>query len=113
MDTSVTEASVAELAAMLAERSLSCRELVQLYIDRIEAIDRSGPALNSVVTLNPAALADAEACDERGVGGDSAHPLLGIPVVVKDQVETRGLRTTFGSSGFADYIPQRDATVIE
>jgi Asp-tRNA(Asn)/Glu-tRNA(Gln) amidotransferase A subunit family amidase len=107
------EATIADIHRALRARSLSCRELVQDYLDRIDAYDRNGPALNSIVTVNQHALAEADKLDALFARvGEFAGPLHGIPVVVKDQVETEGIMTTFGSIALDGYIPSRDATAI-
>ena len=107
------EATIADIHRALRARSLSCRELVQDYLDRIDAYDRNGPALNSIVTVNQHALVEADRLDALLARvGEFAGPLHGIPVVVKDQVETAGIMTTFGSIALDGYIPSRDATAI-
>jgi len=107
------EATIADIHRALRARSLSCRELVQDYLDRIDAYDRNGPALNSIVTVNQHALAEADKLDALFARvGEFAGPLHGIAVVVKDQVETEGIMTTFGSIALDGYIPSRDATAI-
>jgi len=86
---------------------------VDLYLARIEAYDRSGPELNSIITVNPNVLEEAEELDrsfERN--GEFVGSLHGIPVLVKDQAETAGIRTTFGSIAFEDYVPDEDATAV-
>ena len=80
---------------------------------RIEAYDKSGPELNSILTVNPRALEEAEDLDrsfERN--GEFVGPLHGVPVLVKDQAETAGIRTTFGSVAFEEYVPEEDATAV-
>ena len=109
----IEEATIADVHQAFRRGSLTCRQLVQRYIDRIEAYDRQGPALNSIVNVNQSALAEAERLDDllsrtRTLAG----PLHGIPVVVKDQAETKGIVTTFGSIALDGYIPQHDATAI-
>ncbi|WP_208012430.1 amidase [Cellulomonas shaoxiangyii] len=97
----------------LRDRTTTATALVQWYLDRIEAHDRSGAALNSVVTVNPEALARAAELDAELARTDElSGPLHGVPVLVKDQAETAGLRTTFGSKLFADYVPEQDATLV-
>jgi len=87
---------------------------VELYRARIEAYDENGPEVNSVITLNPNALEEAEALDRSfGQNGEFVGPLHGIPVLVKDQVETRGIRTTFGSVAFEEFVPDEDGTVVK
>ena len=88
-------------------------QLVDWYLARIEAHNNSGAQLQAVVTVNPRARHDAAALDEYlATNGRLSGPLHGVPTLVKDQVETAGLRTTFGSILFEDYVPQRDATLV-
>ena len=92
---------------------MTCCRLVELYLARIEAYDRSGPELNAILTVNPKVREEAGELD-RGFeeDGEFAGPLHGIPVLVKDQAETAGIRTTFGSVAFEDYVPEEDSTVV-
>lgn len=107
------EATIDDIhAAMLAGR-LSCRRLVALYLDRIAAYDRQGPALHAVQSLNPHALAEAEAIDRRIAESGLFAPLAGIPVLVKDQLNTDFMPTSYGSALFQGFVPARNATVIE
>jgi amidase len=107
------EATIAGIHQAFRRRSLTCRQLVHSYLDRIEAYDRKGPALNSIVTVNQNVLAEADRLDELfSSAGTLSGPLHGIPVVVKDQAETRGIVTTFGSIALDGYVPQQDATAI-
>jgi len=109
----IEEATIADVHQAFRRGSLTCRQLVQRYIDRIEAYDRQGPALNSIVNVNPSALAEADRLDDLlSRTGTLAGPLHGIPVVVKDQAETKGIVTTFGSIALDGYVPQHDATAI-
>jgi Asp-tRNA(Asn)/Glu-tRNA(Gln) amidotransferase A subunit family amidase len=107
------DATIEGIHAAMRAGQLTSRELVQLSLDRIAAYDQRGPTLNAVQTVNPAALQEAERLDARlrdsGLGG----PLHGIPVVVKDQVETSDMATTFGSAIFKEFVPARNATVVE
>lgn len=89
---------------------ISSRELVVYYLERIEAVNDT---LNAVVTLaTESALAEAEQADRNRAAGD-AKPLLGLPITVKDALETEGLLTTGGSVARADFVPDRDATVVD
>ncbi len=109
----VEEATIGSIHAAYRDGSLTCRQLVETYIARIEAYDKAGPALNSIVTVNPRALGEADRLDaELASAGKLSGPLHGIPVLVKDQVETAGIVTTFGSIAAKGYVPERDATVI-
>ncbi len=107
------EATVDAIHSAFRSGELTCRRLVELYLARIEAYDKDGPELNSIITVNPNALDEADALDS-SFGRDSGFvgPLHGIPVLVKDQVETAGIRTTFGSVAFEEYVPEEDATAV-
>src|SRR5262245_37266034 len=92
--------SATELAAMIAERAIGCRELLDLYIERIE---RHNPSLNAVVTRAfDDARAEADVADAARDRGERRGPLHGLPVTIKDSFETAGLRTTCGASELAD-----------
>jgi amidase len=106
--TALETASV--LTGRLRRRELSSRELVELYLERIE---RHNPALNAVVTLDvERARADAAAVDEAAARGEDVGPLYGLPVTVKDSIETASLRTTCGAPELAGHVPARDATAV-
>lgn len=107
------EAGIARLQAALLRGEVTAERLVAASLARIEACDQRGPALNAVVTLNPRASALARELDQRlAREGALSGPLHGIPVVVKDCLETTDLPTSFGSSVFAGYLAEHDATVI-
>lgn len=108
----VTEASIASVHAEMAAGRLSCRALVQAYLDRIAAYDKRGPALNAIQTVHPRALLLADSLDAVQRSGAARGPLHCVPVLLKDQVETKEMRTTYGSALFKDFVPQRDATVV-
>jgi Asp-tRNA(Asn)/Glu-tRNA(Gln) amidotransferase A subunit family amidase len=107
----IVEATVAEIHDAMLAGELTCAALVERYLDRIEAYDRGGPELNSIVTVNDDALERATELDETLAADGLVGPLHGIPILLKDQAETAGLRTTFGSEACADYVPTTDATV--
>jgi amidase len=103
-------APAASLLAALRRRDLSCRELLEAYLRRVE---RHNPALNAVVTLDAErALAEAAAADRAVARGEPTGPLHGLPVTVKDSLETAGLRTTSGAAELAGHVPARDAEVV-
>ncbi len=103
-------ASASALVAALARRDFSSRELLEAYLRRVE---RHNPALNAVVALDAErALAEADAADGALARGEPVGPLHGLPVTVKDTLETAGLRTTAGAPPFADHVPERDADVV-
>ena len=109
----VEEKSVAQLQADLRSGRVSAEELVRLYLARIEAVDASGPALRSVIALNPHALDDARRSDAERKAGKLRGPLHGIPVLIKDNIETDdGTATTAGSLALAANVTLRDAPVV-
>ena len=108
----LVEATIDEVRAALASKQMTCRALVEQYIQRIEAFDKSGPALNAVQTINRRALQDAERLDAAFAASGPVGPLHCTPMLVKDQVETSDMPTTYGSAVFKDFIPQRDATIV-
>ena len=105
------EATIAEVHAAFLSGDLTCVQLVQGYLDRIEAYDQQGPRLNTVAHLNPAALDEAARLDAALASGGLSGPLHCIPVLLKDQVETSDMPTTYGSALFQDFVPVRDATI--
>lgn len=108
----VVEATIAQVHAAFKSKRLTCRQLVQLYLDRIAAYDKRGPAINSLVTINPRALATADSLDRRFAGEGLTGPLHCVPTIVKDNFETDDLQTTAGSLALAGWIPKRDATMV-
>jgi Asp-tRNA(Asn)/Glu-tRNA(Gln) amidotransferase A subunit family amidase len=109
----VEETTIAQIQTALRTRQITCRGLVETYLARIDAYDKKGPAINAVVLLNPDALKTADELDARMKAGAAMRPLECIPVVVKDNYETKGLRTTAGSQSLANFIPTRDAFVVQ
>ncbi len=106
------ETTVSEIHGAMRTGGLTARELVDRYLERIETYDRSNGGINSVVTVNPGAVDRAAELDERFESEGITGPLHGIPVVLKDQAMTAGITTTFGCKTFAEYVPERDATVV-
>ena len=111
-DFEIEEATIAEVHDAFLSGELTCVQLVQGYLDRIEAYDQQGPQLNTIANLNPAALDEAARLDQALAGGGLSGPLHCIPVLLKDQVETRDMPTTYGSALFADFVSSRDATIV-
>ncbi len=106
-------ASLGELAAWLASGELSSRAIVDAYLDRIERLDRSGPALRSLIQVDPGLDAVVAAADEARRDGRPSGPLAGIPILVKDNLDTVGeLGTTAGSLALAEARPRTDAVVV-
>jgi amidase len=109
----VVEASIAQLRAALDTGKVTSEELTQAYLDRIEAYDRNGITLNALVVMNPEALADARASDERRASGTTLGPLDGIPYTAKNSYLAKGLTAAAGSPAFEHLVAQRDAFTIE
>jgi|SRR5579872_345545 len=106
------KATVADISAAIDAGALSSEKLVQLYLDRIEAYDKHGPKINSVITLNPKALEEARLLDAERKTKGRRSPLHGIPIVVKDLVDVAGLPTTAAFKPFGAPIPERDAAIV-
>ena len=99
----------AELAARIRRRELGARELLESYLARIERFSE----LNAVVTLDAErALRLADEADAGSARSDSRRPLHGLPITIKDQFETEGLRTTCGAAVWAEHVPERDAVPV-
>jgi Asp-tRNA(Asn)/Glu-tRNA(Gln) amidotransferase A subunit family amidase len=105
----LTAKSATELAALIRARAVSPVEVVEAHLQRIEALN---PALNAVVTLAPDALERARAAEEALMRGAELGALHGVPVTVKDTIDTEGLRTTCGSLLRADHVPAADAGAV-
>ena len=105
------EATIDDVHAALQSKRITCRELVNLYIKRIGAYDKEGPRLNAVQTINSRALQEAERLDAAYASSGPVGQLHCIPVLLKDQVETSDMPTTYGSVIFKDFVPHRDATI--
>jgi amidase len=109
----VVEATIAQVHDAMQAGRLTCRELVGDYLKRIAAYDKNGPAINSIVVLNPDAEKEAAEIDRRFAQSGLAGPLHCVPVIVKDNFETRGLQTTDGALAFAGYLPDKDAFEVK
>src|SRR5262245_51503204 len=106
------EATIAQLQAAMARGKTSAVELTRFYLNRIQAIDERGPHLNSVIELNPDALAMAQAADDQRRRGRRLGPLHGIPVLLKDNIDTGDkMQTTAGSFALVGQPAVRDSTV--
>ncbi|MDD5627625.1 MAG: amidase family protein [Elusimicrobia bacterium] len=108
----VMETSIAKIHESIAAGRLTCRGLVRLYLDRIEAYDQKGPALNSIITVNPRALEQAEDMDKVLRRGGRMKPLHCIPTVLKDNFDTADMPTTAGSAALAGSTPLQDAAAV-
>ena len=108
------EAGIADLHEAIAAGNVTSASVTQQYLDRIAAIDHSGPSVNSVIELNPEALGDAARLDEERKAGKSRGPLHGVPILIKDNIDTGDrMRTSAGSLALADTPAPADAFVVQ
>ncbi|MDH3333487.1 MAG: amidase [Gammaproteobacteria bacterium] len=109
-----SEASIADLHDQLQRGDITSEELVDWYIDRIAAVDRSGPALNAIIEINPDARDIAAALDREWQSSGPRGPLHGIPVVLKANIDTADqMYTSAGSLALADHVPPEDAFIVK
>ena len=106
------EASIEDLNEWLNAGQLSSVELVQFYLDRIEAYDQAGPSLNTIQHMNAQAYEQARALDKERKEKGPRSLLHGIPLLVKDNYETIDAPTTAGSAIIAGHWPKQDATPV-
>jgi amidase len=108
------EKTVVELQEEMATGRLTSRRITELYLARIEAVDRNGPRLSSVIEVNPDALTIADSLDRERKEKGPRGPLHGIPVLVKDNIDTADkMMTTAGSLALEGPAPDRDAFIVE
>ncbi|MET0308759.1 MAG: amidase [Sphingomonas sp.] len=112
MRTVVDETSIDALQAEMASGKASSVSLTQAYLARITAMDRRGPTLRSVIAVSPYAIKQAQESDARRKAGKLIGPLDGVPVLIKDNIETRDQPTTAGSLALAANDTKRDAPVV-
>jgi amidase len=118
MTTSVTafnvlETTIDEVHGAYKSSRLTARQLIQMYLDRIDAYDKNGPAINAIITVNSKALEEADRLDAAFKASGFIGPLHGIPIIIKDQFDAQGMPTTLGSVLFKNYYPDRDAFVVD
>jgi Asp-tRNA(Asn)/Glu-tRNA(Gln) amidotransferase A subunit family amidase len=106
------ETTIDDIHAAMKAGKLTAHQLVQDYLDRIDAYNEKGPAINCVINVNPVALAEADRLDAEFKKSGFVGPLHGIPILVKDQVDAVPMADTLGSVVFKDYYPPLDATVV-
>ena len=107
------EITVDALQQGYAGGHFTTRQVVQAYLDRMEAIDKNGPALNAVRALNPDALQIADELDRERSEGNLRGPLHGVPILLKDNIDTRDMPTTAGSRFLAGSVPPDDAFIVK
>jgi amidase len=108
----IEETTIAGIHSAFKAKTLTCRALVQQYLDRIESIDKKGPAINAIILTNPKALSTADSLDRRFAREGPVGPLHCVPMIVKDNFETSDLQTTAGSLALKGWGPTRDATQV-
>lgn len=110
----IEETTISDVHAAYKSGATTATELVQAYLARIQAYDQAGPKLNVVIFLNPKALEEAATLDEHlHTTGKFVGPLHGIPVLLKDNVNTKDMPTTGGSLSLAEYTPPTDAAITQ
>ena len=110
VDSRLVDNSAVALRELIRTRSVSVTDVVQAALARVEQVNGT---INAIVTLNPRALDDARELDRRLANGEDPGPLCGLTVGIKDVTPVGGLRTTFGSPIYADYVPDEDALVVQ
>jgi amidase len=111
-DFELMEATIADIHDAYRHGRLTCRELVQLYLDRIAAYDKQGPTLKAIITVNPRALEIADELDRQYRGSGLTGPLHGIPIILKDNYDTFDLPTTGGNTAMRTSVPPADAFTV-
>lgn len=108
----VTETTIAKTLEAIRTGRVTCRQLVEAYLKRIRVYDQA-TRLNAIVVINPDALAEADALDREFANTHRLRPLHGIPVIVKDNYDTKGLQTTGGSLAMKGFVPSEDAFMVK
>lgn len=110
----LNEVTIDQLQQMMKEGKLTSKSITQLYLKRIDAIDKKGPAINSVIEINPDALKIAEEMDKERKAGKLRGPMHGIPVLIKDNIDTADkMMTTAGATALIGNIASEDAFVVK
>lgn len=107
------DATIPELQAAMEAGKMTSQGLVQQYLDRIEAYDDNGPKLNAILAINPNALNEASQLDEEREQQGARGPLHGIPIILKDNYNTKDMPATGSSATLDGFVPQEDAYVVE
>ncbi len=105
----VAESSIADQQRAMTEGRVTSKALVQAYLNRIQAFDQKGPQLHAMITLNPRALAEAEALDRERAAKGPRGPLHGIPIILKDNYGTHDMPTSAGTLALLGFVPSTDA----
>ena len=109
----ILEATIDDIHGAYRSGAMTCRGLVKAYLDRIAKFDKHGPTINALITVNSEALDEAERLDAAYKASGPVGLLHGIPVIIKDQADVKGMPTTLGSLLFKNYYPDRESFVAE
>jgi amidase len=108
----VEELTIGQLQQGYKEHKYTVKDVVQIYLDRINEIDKNGPRLNSIIEINPDALAIAEELDKDNAAGKPAGSMFGVPVILKDNIDTHDrMPTTAGATALRNSFPSIDSYV--
>lgn len=108
------EVTIAELQQKMESKVLTSRAIVEMYLKRIDELDENGPKLNAIIELNPDSLAIADEMDRERKAGKVRGPMHGIPVLIKDNINTGDkMHTTAGALAIADNIAKQDAFIVK
>ena len=108
------EMTVAEMQQRMKDGTLTAQKLTQAYLDQIAALDKKGPKINAIIELNPDALSIAEAMDQERKSGKVRGPMHGIPILIKDNINTADkMQTTAGSLALTGNVASADAFVVK
>lgn len=114
LDFDLNEVTIQMLQSSMVDKSRSARSIAEQYLKRIAEVDKKGPQLNAVIELNPDALAIADEMDKERAAGKVRGPLHGIPVLIKDNIDTADkMHTTAGALALADNIASQDAHIVK
>ena len=108
--TDLSSLTAVNIAQQVSRRAVSAQEVAKAFLARIETLN---PTINAICRLNPGAMEAAAQIDQRLARGETPRPLEGVPFLVKDNLETKGLRTTFGSRLMESYVPSESAICAE
>ncbi len=110
----IEELTIKQLQQGYNDGKYTVKDIVKLYLDRINEIDKNGPKLNSVIVVNPEALAIAEKLDNDAKDGKRKGPLFGVPVIIKDNIDTHdSMPTTAGATALRKSFPQKDSFIAK
>lgn len=110
----VLEKNISQIQKAVKSGDISYEELMAIYLNRMKEFDQQERGWNSVITVNPKAMEEAKAADAaRKAGGEKASALYGIPIMLKDNINTAGMAASAGAAAFADYVPEEDADIVK